>query len=456
MKPCLRIFALCSVLTMPAMADGEKQPAVATAIVPETLIGLLTDAEQDIDESLRLLEQNWQPGMVPMVLESVRFARNPKLDASLWALLADKTGQSFGKDHNAWYHWWWAEDEQRHPNYAAFKSQLYRYLDPKFEYYFDDARESTVRLDEIRWGGVGQDGIPPLRAPQMIEASEADYLEDDHVIFGVSLNGDSRAYPKRILAWHEMFVDTIGGDEYAGVYCTLCGAVILYSTDHEGTRLELGTSGFLYRSNKVMYDKATQSLWSTTRGEPVVGPLVGKGIRLNRKAVVTSTWGEWRRRHPDTTVLSLKTGFSRDYGEGVAYRDYFATDRLMFTVPTSDTRLDNKAEVLVLQFTRQGDTPLAISAAFLTNNTLYHHELDGQELVVLTDPSGANRVYDATALRFETFDGDAEVIDEQGRRWHMGEEGLILDGEQTRARLPANRAFWFGWHAAHNDTELVK
>ena len=127
----------------------------------------------------------------------------------------------------------------------------------------------------------------------MIDADEADYLADTDVVFALDYDGDARAYPKRILAWHEMFVDEIAGDEYAGVYCTLCGAVIPYRTrDAHGTRHALGTSGFLYRSNKLMYDRATQSLWSTTLGRPVVGPLAdADDIRLERAHVVTTTWG---------------------------------------------------------------------------------------------------------------------------------------------------------------------
>ena len=180
----------------------------------------------------------------------------------------------------------------------------------------------------------------------MIPAAEADYLEDGNIIFGIALDGDVRAYPKRILAWHEMFKDSIAGEHYTGVYCTLCGSMILYRSAFGGVHHELGTSGFLYRSNKLMYDHATMSLWSTLTGEPAVGPLVGQGIELEPRFVVTTTWGEWRRRHPGTLVLSLDTGYQRDYGEGVAYRDYFATDRLMFGVPKLDSRLRNKDEVL--------------------------------------------------------------------------------------------------------------
>ena len=146
-------------------------------------------------------------------------------------------------------------EPREHPRYADFKAALYGLIDPKFRGYFSSQRTSMIRLDEVRWGGVVQDGIPPLRGPEMISAKEATYLDDDNVIFGLEVEGDVRAYPKRILAWHEMFVDTVGGVPVAGVYCTLCGTMILYETMHDGVAHELGTSGFLYRSNKLMYDQ---------------------------------------------------------------------------------------------------------------------------------------------------------------------------------------------------------
>ena len=285
----------------------------------------------------------------------------------------------------------WNAPELRHPRYAAFKGALYSLIDPRFAAYFDDMGEPLIRLDEIVWGGVRQDGIPPLRNPAMVAAEEADYLEDGNVVFGISVNGDARAYPKRILAWHEMFVDTVGGTPVAGVYCTLCGTVILFHTEHRGVNHALGTSGFLYRSNKLMYDQATQSLWSTMRGEPVVGPLAGKGIALERGSVVTTTWGEWRRRHPGTRVLSLATGHERNYAEGAAYRDYFATDDLMFQVPVLDTRLKNKDEVFTVRLDRHPDRPLAIAADYLAANPIHHDAIEDTAFVVLTDPSGANR-----------------------------------------------------------------
>jgi len=301
---------------------------------------------------------------------------------------------------------------------------------------------------------VKQDGIPPLREPTMISAEEATYLGDDNVVFGLEVNGDPRAYPKRILAWHEMFTDIVGGEPVAGVYCTLCGTMILYETTYEGTEHRLGTSGFLYRSNKLMYDRATQSLWSTIEGEPVIGPLVGKGIHLESGAVVTTTWGAWRRRHPDTRVLSLATGHQRDYSEGAAYREYFATDRLMFSVPELDDRLPNKAEILAIDL--EGSAPLAVSADFLLANPVWHGEQGGRPFVVLTDASGANRVYETGEYRFVSWDQDRIAVDSAGLKWQVTEQELRGEDGKTLPRLPAHRAFWFGWRAAHPDTRLVR
>jgi hypothetical protein len=328
-------------------------------------------------------------------------------------------------------------------------------IDDKFAGYFSVDHSSRIRLDEVRWGGVKQDGIPPLRQPNMIAADDADYLQDDNVVFGIKINGDARAYPKRILAWHEMFIDEIGGREYAGVYCTLCGAVILYETRFDGIRHRLGTSGFLYRSNKLMYDQDTQSLWNTTWGEPVIGPLVGRNIQLKRSYLVTTTWGEWKRRHPQTTVLSLETGYRRDYGEGVAYHNYFSTDELMFAISTNDDRLNNKDEILALTFPGFSAKSMAIAADYLNNNPVYLGRLGDLQFVVLTDRSGANRVYQTRGTKFVDFDRDSAVLDEQGKSWQQSENKLS-SGDLELPRLPAHRAFWFGWHAAYPDTILVR
>lgn len=226
----------------------------------------------------------------------------------------------------------------------------------------------------------------------------------------------------------------------------------MYQTELDGKHYELGTSGFLYRSSKLMYDHETKSLWSTLQGVPVVGSLVGKDISLQQRYVVTTTWGQWKKRHPDTTVLSLDTGHNRDYGEGVAYRRYFATDKLMFKVPGQDKRLLNKDSVVAL---RDDDSQLAISAKFLAKHPVYSDKLGDQDLVVLTDESGANRVYDSGGIVFKSYDGENTAIDESGTQWTVNESELAA-GTKSLSRLPAHRAFWFGWVSQFPNTRLVK
>ena len=166
--------------------------------------------------------------------------------------------------------------------------------------------------------------------------------------------------------------------------------------------------------------------------------------------------GEWTRRHPQTQVLSLNTGHRRDYGEGVAYNDYFATDRLMFNTPFNDTRLKNKQEVLALRFAGAPGQQLAIDTDFLRKNPIYTDRVGPQKLIVLTDKSGANRVYDPQNIQFSDYDGDSILTDKAGQSWTLTESALTRNDGQKLARLPYHRAFWFGWKATFPDTRLVK
>jgi len=450
----LPLWLLLASATAPLRAAEGPPPDSREAVV--TILHALSQDGDERDQALDYLEESWDEDFTPMALELLRYSRDRVVQRRLLRILRKKTGQNYRGDLNAWYEWLWSQPPTDHPDYASFKKALYGLMDPKFRAYFTPRRTTKIRLDEVVWGGVVQDGIPPLDDPKMVSADEADYLDDDNVVFGIEIDGDARAYPKRILAWHEMFVDTVGGEKVAGVYCTLCGTVILYKTVHDGVEHELGTSGFLYRSNKLMYDKATQSLWNTLWGRPVIGPLADEDIELERGWVVTTTWGEWRRRHPDTTVLSIDTGFDRDYSEGAAYRDYFATDEIMFAVPELDDRLKNKDEVLALRFDRAGEERLAIAAEFLEKNPVYQDRLGPISFVVVTDESGANRVYEAGDHRFTSYDGAATVIDSEGARWTLTEEALVSPDGERFERLPAHRAFWFGWYAAYPETRLVK
>lgn len=436
----------------------ESETAIVRDLVNDAFSLLIYTSDQGaVDRSFLIIDAHWRAEFIPQLLEIMSVPRSNYILQRTIDLLTRKTGQEFGSNLNDWYFWLWNQPEKSLPYYADFKADLYEQIDPRFAKYFR-ARQSSarIRLDEVRWGGVLQDGIPPLRDPEMIPASQATYLEDGNIIFGIEINGDARAYPKRILAWHEMFTDTIGGIDIAGVYCTLCGTIIPYKTSSGGVDYKLGTSGFLYRSNKLMYDQATQSLWSTVRGAPVIGPLVDQGIALEHLSMVTTTWAEWLRRHPDTTVLSLNTGHRRDYGEGVAYQSYFAGDQLMFNTPFEDNRLKNKQEVLALIFPALPEEQLAIDTQFLNKTPLYKDRIGQQKIVVLTDTTGANRVYDPQDVNFVSYDQDSTVVDSQGNEWLVKEEKLVsADQETSLPRLPQRRAFWFGWQAAFPDTRLV-
>jgi hypothetical protein len=379
----------------------------------------------------------------------------------LVGFLEKQTGQRFGDDLQRWRRWIWGRPAALHPDYLPFKAALYARVDPRFARFFPPGVRSEIRLDEIDWGGVAVNGIPPLDHPPQVPAAEARWLKDDHVVFGVVLGGEARAYPKRILAWHELARDRLGGVEITIVYCTLCGTVIPYGSEAGGRHVTLGTSGLLYRSNKLMFDEETLSLWSTLEGRPVVGPLAGQGLALPAYPVVTTTWREWRAAHPRTTVLSRETGHTRDYGEGVAYREYFSTDELMFAVPLQDGRLRNKDEVLGLRLVPRGapaGTParaLALAAAFLRKHPVHAVRFAGHDLVVVTSRDGANRVYDAGGTVFAGRRTEGLLADAQGREWRMEEEALVREGER-RTRVPAHRAFWFGWYAQFPETELVE
>lgn len=425
---------------------------VLSLLGPNTSANLLT---------IKKLSSEWDIKRFRRCLDLLPVVSQDTIPASMFQLFRDQYGTENGSDVGAWTRKLWqleggmvkADSGYSDPSYPDFKALLYRKLDPRFSEYFGHDKRSSIALSEILWGGVTRDEIPPLRSPKMISVGEATYLADTDTVFGVDINGDTRAYPKRILAWHELFTDRIGGVDIVGVYCTLCGTMIPYESRTKVGALSFGTSGFLYRSDKLMYDEETKSLWLTLTGEPVVGTQVGRGLKLVSRPVVTTTWGEWKKVHPNTKVLSPDTGYSRDYAEGVAYRDYFASDKLMFPVPELSSILPLKAEVLELSWAKKPAT--AISTNVLQPNSIYHGRVSSTPFVILTDSSGANRVY-RTAVQFKKQAGQA-VIGSDGKVWEVAENELrCLKTKETAPRLPAHRAFWFAWHAVYPHGDLIR
>ena len=213
-----RIFAVvvCFVVVLGRAEAQEAEAPRDEFDVVKTAEALMS--RSGTSEALSDFEAAWKPSFVPMLVDALRVVGLGPQGDKIATTLNRRTGQRFGIDVSAWFDWIWKQKIVPHPRYADVKSTLYGRIDPRFARYFDSARTTRIRLDEVRWGGVVQDGIPPLRNPAMLSVGKAKYLADTDVVFGIEINGDVRAYPKRILAWHEMFTDKVGGVHVTGVY----------------------------------------------------------------------------------------------------------------------------------------------------------------------------------------------------------------------------------------------
>ncbi len=332
-----------------------------------------------------------------------------------------------------------------HPSYYELKLWYWGGIDKKFLTLFDTPVKPDklrIRFEEITWGGVQFDGIPSLDNPELIAVQDAGYLLNDDLVFGVEINGDARAYPLRIMGWHEMFNDVIGGVPVALAYCTLCGAGILFETkpDTSQPAFVFGSSGLLYRSNKLMFDHQTNSLWNQFTGEPVSGSLAHSDIKLKIRPVTITTWQQWRNDYPQTKVLSINTGHIRDYDSGVAYRDYFASPELMFPAVVDQSRLLQKDQVYGIRtFGGAKAWPLK---AFDTEPVI--NDSVGLLNVVLIGDAATQtvRAYQRNDLVFE---GDLKSLTSSGKRWKMSENALTGPDGLRLPRVAGHVAYWFAW-----------
>ena len=203
---------------------------------------------------------------------------------------------------------------------------------------------AAVPVTAIIRGGPPRDGIPALDHPTALPAARADWRDEDRVL-GTVAGGEARAYPLAILEWHELVNDTLGGEPILVSYCPLCGSGLVFGRRVAGATRSFGVSGLLYRSDLLMYDRGTESLWSQIAARAVTGPLVGERLRLLRVRV--ESWGAWRRHHPDSSVLSRETGHDRDYASS-PYGDY-ATSSRTFGTPKPDPRYPPKTRTVGLR-----------------------------------------------------------------------------------------------------------
>ena len=412
--------------------------------------------------------------MVPVIVTLMRFINREAVFEEAVLTLNELTGEDFGTTPAAWPAWFeWVGanlDDYRPPDgYPQLKRRFLASIHPGFEQFLQ-GYEDTSRIEpfEIEWGGVAPDGIPPLEFPPNIPADEAEYLESHERVFGVSINGEHRAYPLRIMNPHEMANDVLGGEPISLAYCTLCGAGIAYHGEFDGMETTFGTSGFLYRSNKIMYDRETLSLWNQETGQPVIGELADSGIQLNFFPTLLTTWGEWTDEHPDTTVLALDTGVSQpgryfpEDNPNATYYEYFNTPGTMFPVWIRDDSLEAKDVVLGVNV---GEAQKAYPVSVLQVERVVNDTLGETNVVVLgSEISQAAKAYERGDQEFSRTEGDAstgvpmKLVDKNGQVWDVTEEALVnaSDASQTLPRIPTHSSFWFGWYAFYPETELYE
>lgn len=403
-------------------------------------------SQREADAAIATIVDARRTDMIAGLILALRFNRNR--DAQIQNALRSLTGTDRPDEWFAWMLWQEAHPEViPHPSYADFMRDLHLRIDPNFDVFFKPEYmrrdRMGIRIEEIAWGGVVKDGIPSLDRPTMIAAGDADYMRSDDLVFGVAINGDVRAYPLRIMGWHEMFNDVIGDVPVALAYCTLCGAGILYDTKVQGRvqPLIFGSSGFLYRSNKLMFDRATHSLWNQFTGRPVVGTLADSGITLSQRPVVIAAWEDWRAANPDTTILSLQTGHRRDYGSGVVYSEYFASPDLMFPAVADQGRQRQKDYVFgIQQFGAAKAWPLA---AFARQPVINDAVGDVAVVIIGDDDSRSARAYERGALTFTGSEG--RLVSGDGADWTVGEEALVAADGRRLPRVAGHVAYWFAW-----------
>ena len=345
-------------------------------------------------------------------------------------------------------------------------------VDPRNVRYAD-----WVNPDEIRSGGPAPDGIPSIDAPDFQSVrSASQWLEPDDIVLGVEHNGEAKAYPIRILNWHEIVNDAIGGTRIAATYCPLCGSgVVFVRPERNGTQAEFGTSGRLYNSDLVMYDRVTGTFWSQIDGSPMVGPLVGEVEELDRLPNSMARWEGWKAAHPEGQVLARPTTTTamggnpprtddpdaarqiRDYDRN-PYSGYADRESLMFPVSQTDDRLGNKELVsgVTLQDQAKAYRKSAVEDVGVLNDFVggvpvlvaWHPKLD--DVVVFERKTGER----PQPLEFKVDNGElVETTTDSTWGWNgQAQSGRLAD---TRlARITSTTTFWFAWAAFHPDTEL--
>ena len=420
-------YVIAAFGTPPEVADVPLTEALKAAIQTAFVDSITTSSwGPDQQAALGVVTASGDPRLAWIISDLMRFVTGATLANTLGTAAADlleiepPTSNHWGiiTDHLiAW-------DIPAPPDYLSVKRAIFTGVVPQWRALFV---EGDIDWRHVSWGGVliddrayGQTNapcncIPAADNPAVSSAEDATWLEDSDIVFGIEVNGEYRAYPRQIMEVREMVNDTLGGRDLGIPYCTLCGAAQAYFTDRMPDGVErpvLRTSGLLIRSNKVMYDVVTSSVFDTFLGKAVTGPLAERGLRLEQATVVTTDWGSWKAAHPETTVLIEALALGRDFD----FRNGRDANGPIFPVGDVDPRLPVHEDVIGA-ITASGK-PIAFqrSAALIA--------LRNGESIVFED------------IRLELDAGGIRAVGADG------------------ADIGSHQAFWFAWSQFHPDTEL--
>ena len=318
-----------------------------------------------------------------------------------------------------------------------------------------------IPQNEVFDGGPGRDGIPALESPEMISLSQAAYLNDEDLVIGVKSGNEVRAYPHKILDWHEIINDKVGNKILAVTYCPLTGSAIGWNRVINGQETTFGVSGLLYNTNLIPYDRATGSNWSQMLLKSVNGQNINKEIQLYR--VVETTWATWKEMFPQSKVVSTNTGFSRNY-QNFPYGDYRSNnDNILFPVKPEDNRLPKKERVLGIVV--NGTSKAYRFSSFTGGISVVSDNVGGEDIVVVGSKNKnflaayKSKSSDNKILEFTAVQNDSVIVmeDNEGNKYNVF--GEVVSGNRTGQILDKTSSFiayWFAWGAFYHNSTIYQ
>ena len=313
-----------------------------------------------------------------------------------------------------------------------------------------NGQKHIIPFEKIRGGGPPKDGIPSIDDPVFANISDSNFMDDSDIVIGLEINGDVKAYPLFILVWHEIVNDMVDNTPVAVTYCPLCYTSQVFERVIDGQKVEFGTSGKLYNSNLLMYDRLTESYWSQSLGMAVTGPLSGSQLKTIPFDLIT--WGDWKKLHLDTLVLTTNTGHLRSYATD-PYGSYYTEPRIMFPVENSDDRMQSKE--IIIGF-NQDDIYKAYKQKDIEFHKVINDSVGTTAIVLISEHYQNSRIFqrnvDGNLLEF-VYDGGMLIDSETKSMWTY--DGVAISGPMAGTvlqRMPIHPGFWFEWVAFHPDT----